>query len=181
MEDTTAQERIRQLLLRIGSDNHDRAVLCLDRLSGLRNIKFHLVKLPEQVVRELQIRLIDLVDKENRLFFLLKRLAHLSETDVSGNIINAVRTKLAVVKTLYRIVHIKTVLCAGRRFNIPDQKFHIEGSGNRLREHRLSSARFSLDQERLFERRRNVNAADQFIRSDVFVTAVKLLHGKFSF
>ena len=145
MEDTAAQERIRQLLLRIGGNNHNRTVLRFDSLSRLWNVKFHLVKFPEQVVRKFQIRFIDLIDQKNRLLFLLKCLSHLSEADISGNIINAVRTKLAVVKTLYRIVHVKTVLCAGRRFNIPDQKFHIEGSGNRLREHRLSSARFSLD------------------------------------
>ena len=59
-------------------------MLRFDSLSRLRNVKFHLVKFPEQVVREFQIRFIDLIDQKNRLLFLLKCLSHLSEADISG-------------------------------------------------------------------------------------------------
>ena len=67
MENTSPEERIRQLLLRIGCDDHNRAVFRLYGALCLMDIKLHLIQLPEQIVGKFQIGLVDLVNEQNHL------------------------------------------------------------------------------------------------------------------
>src|SRR3546814_2031715 len=51
MEETAAQESIRQFLLIIRCDDDDRAFLCLHCLASLVAVEFHAVEFLEQVIR----------------------------------------------------------------------------------------------------------------------------------
>ena len=68
MENASSKKRVRQLLLRVGGDDHDGALFGLHRALGLVDIKLHLIQLPEQVIGEFQIRLVDLVNQKHHLF-----------------------------------------------------------------------------------------------------------------
>ena len=68
VKDTAAEKGVRQLFFRIGGNDHDGALSGPNGFLCLRNIEFHLVQLPEQVVGELQVCLVDLVDQEDHLF-----------------------------------------------------------------------------------------------------------------
>jgi len=61
-ERAAAQERVRQLLLVVGGDDHDRASPRLDGLAGLVDEELHAVEFLQQVVRKLDVGLVDLVD-----------------------------------------------------------------------------------------------------------------------
>ena len=123
MENTSAQERIRQFLFRIGGNDHDGTVLCFDCPLCFMDIKLHLIQLPQQIVRELQIRLVNLIDQQHYLFIAFKRFPQFSELDIACDIVHAFHAKLSVVQTLYRIIHIQTILRLGRGFDIPDDQF----------------------------------------------------------
>ncbi len=158
MENTSAEKSVRQLLFRIGGNYHNGAVLCLDGAFRLMDIKLHLVKLPEKVVGKFQICLVDFVNQKHHLLFGLESLAQLSKLDVAGNIIHALFPELSVIEPLDSVVHVKTVLRLGCRFDIPDYQLLPEGFGNRLRQHGFAGSRLSLDKKGLFQGNGNVYA-----------------------
>ncbi len=122
MEDTSSKEGIRKLLLSIGCNDYDWSLLSLNCSLGLMNIELHLIKLPEKVIRELQVSLVNLINKKNNLLLRLKCLTELAELNVSGNIINALFTELSIIKSLDCIIHIETILSLSSGFDIPDDK-----------------------------------------------------------
>ena len=65
VEHAAAQERVGQLLLGVRGDDHDGALRRRDRLVGLGDVELHLVELPQQVVGELDVGLVDLVDQQH--------------------------------------------------------------------------------------------------------------------
>ena len=67
MEEAAAQERVRQLLLVVARDHDDRALTRLDELARLVDEELHPVELEQQVVRELDVGLVDLVDQQHGL------------------------------------------------------------------------------------------------------------------
>ena len=97
VEHAAAQEGVGQLLLGVGGDDDDGALLRGDGLLGLRDIEFHLIQLPQQVVGELQVGLVDLVDQQDHLLLVRERLAQLAELDILCDIVHAGCAELAVV------------------------------------------------------------------------------------
>ena len=89
VEDAAAQEGVGQLLFRVGRDDDDGALLCLDRLLGLGDVELHLVQLPEEVVGELQVGLVHLVDQQHHLLVGGERLAQLAQLDVLCDVVHA--------------------------------------------------------------------------------------------
>ena len=69
-------------------------MLGLDRLLRLIDKEFHPVEFLQQVVRKLDIRLVDLVDQKNRAFFGGEGFPHLAGADVIGNIMHLVVAEL---------------------------------------------------------------------------------------
>mmetsp|Transcript_119892 Transcript_119892/g.333502 ORF Transcript_119892/g.333502 Transcript_119892/m.333502 type:complete len:344 (+) Transcript_119892:5035-6066(+) len=65
VEEAAAQERVRQLLLIVGRDEDQRPVLGLDQLARLVHVELHPVDFAQQVVRELDVGLVDLVDQQH--------------------------------------------------------------------------------------------------------------------
>ena len=97
VEDAAAQEGVGQLLFRVGRDDDDGALLCLDRFLRLGNVELHLVQLPKEVVGELKIGLVHLVDEQHHLLVGGECLAELAELDILCDIVHAGCAELAVV------------------------------------------------------------------------------------
>src|SRR6202795_5217810 len=67
MEETAPQERVGQFLLIIARDDDDGSMFRADRLARLVNVELHPVELAQQIVGKFDVRLVDLVDQQNRL------------------------------------------------------------------------------------------------------------------
>src|SRR5450755_2858620 len=65
VEEAAAQERVVQLLLVVRGDEDDRPVRRLDELARLVDVELHAVDLAQQVVREFDVGLVDLVDQQH--------------------------------------------------------------------------------------------------------------------
>ena len=173
MKDTTAQEGTGQLFLCVGGDDDDGAMLCLDGLASLRDIELHLVQLPQQVVGEFQVGLVDLIDQQNHLFISQEGFAQLAQLDILGNIVHAGVAELAVVQTLHHVVNVQTVLRLGGRLDIPDDQLLAQGFCNGFSQHGLARARFPLDQQGFFQCHSDVDSPQQIFRSDIIAGASK--------
>ena len=96
VEEAAAEKGVRQLLLIVGGDNDDWAMPGRDGTPRLVDIEFHSIELEEQIVRELDIRLVDLVDQKHRSLGGLERLPQLSRHDIVGDVVDAFVAQLAV-------------------------------------------------------------------------------------
>ena len=178
MEDAAAQEGVGQLLFRVRGDDDDGAVLGAHGLLRLGDIELHLIELPEKVVREFKVRLVDLVDEQHDLLIGGKGLAELAELDIFCNIIHAGRAELTVVQALHHVVDIQAVLRFSRGLDTPDDELFAHRLRHGLREHRLAGAGLPLDEQRLFERHGNIHRVHQLRARDVIFTAFEsVFHG----
>src|SRR5438309_1579570 len=89
VEEAAAEKRVRQLLLIVGGNNDDWAVPGGDGALRLVDIEFHTIELKEQIVRELDICLVDLVDQEYRSLGRLERLPQFPGHDIVGDVVDA--------------------------------------------------------------------------------------------
>ena len=149
VKDAPAQKGVGQLLLRIGGDDDHRAVLCRDGAARLRDVELHAVQLPQQVVGELQIGLVDLVDEEDHLLVGGEGLAQLAQLHVFFDVVHALAAELAVIQPLHHVIDIQAVLGLGGGLDVPDQQLFIQGGGNGLGQHGLARARLALDEQGL--------------------------------
>ena len=175
MEDAAAQERVRQLLLRVGGDDHDGALLGFHCPLGLIDVELHLVQLPQQIVGELQIRLVDLVYQEHHLLLAVKGLPQLAQLDVMGDVIHPFLAELPVIKALDCIIYIQPLLRLSRRFDIPDNQPLSQRFRHGLRQHRLAGARLPLDQKRFFQCNSDVYTGHQLLAGHIFPGTLKSL------
>ena len=65
VEEAAAQEGVGQLLLVVRGDDDDRPLHRRDRLLGLVDVELHPIELLEEVVREFDVGLVDLVDQQD--------------------------------------------------------------------------------------------------------------------
>src|SRR5579863_8926585 len=86
VKEAAAQEGVGQLLLVVGRDDDDRPQARLDRLSGLVDVKLHLVELEQEIVGELDVRLVDLVDQEHWTNGRGERLPQLAAANIVGDL-----------------------------------------------------------------------------------------------
>ena len=160
VEDAPAQKRVRQLLFRVGGDDDDGPLLGPHRLLGLRNVELHLIQLPQKVVGELQVCLVDLVDEQHHPLLRAERLAQL---DIVADIIHAMGAELAVVEPLDHIVDIQAILSLGGGLDVPDDELFTQGIRHRLGQHGLARTRLALDEQRLFQRHRDIHRQHQLL------------------
>ena len=66
MEETAAQECVRQFLFVVRRDDDDRTAARFDGLTGFVDEEFHAIEFEQQVVGEFDIGLVDLVDQQHR-------------------------------------------------------------------------------------------------------------------
>ena len=143
-------------------------------------VKLHLVQLPQQIVGEFQIRLVDLVDQKDHLLLALEGLTQLAELDVAGDVIHPFDSELSVVQTLDRIVHIQSVLCLRRGLDIPDDQLLAETVGHGLRQLRLARSGLALDEQRLLQRHGNIHAREELLACHIILGSLKFLCHKSS-
>ena len=179
VEDAPAQEGVGQLLLCVGGDDHHRAVVGLHGAACLRNVELHPVQLPQQVVGELQVRLVDLVDEENHLLVVGKGLPQLAQAHVLLDIVHPLAAELAVVEALDHVVDVQAVLGLGGGLDVPDNQLLAQSLGDGLGQHGLAGARLPLDQQGLLQYHGDVGRPEQLLRGDVVLASSEFLHSDF--
>ena len=173
MEDAAAQKCIGQLFFRVGGDNDDGACFGLDGLLGLGNVKFHFIQLPQQVVGEFQVGLVDLVDQKNHLLLGAESLAQLAQLYILLYILHIAAAKLAVVQALHNIVKIRAVLCFGGAFDAPDDQLLAQCGGNAFGQLGFAGAGLALDQKGLLQGHADIYGAHQVGACYIILTAFK--------
>jgi hypothetical protein len=86
----------------------------------------------EEVVRELDVGLVDLVDQQDHALLGVEGLAHRSELDVLTDVVDILISESGVVETLDGVIDVEPVLSASRAPNVPAKKGHLQGLGHRL-------------------------------------------------
>ena len=89
VKEASTQERVGQFFFVVRSNDHDRTMARLDRLAGLVDKELHLIEFLEQIVRELDVSLVNLVDQQHDLFVGVKRLPQLAFADVISDVMYA--------------------------------------------------------------------------------------------
>ncbi len=127
---------------------HDRALLGDDLVAGLDDAEAHLVELAQQVVRELEVGLVDLVDQEDLARRRRERLPERPELDVAPDVGDVAAAEAAVVQALDGVVDVETVGGLRRRLDVPGEHRHAEAFGDVTGEQRLARAGLALDAAR---------------------------------
>ena len=167
MEEAAAQERVGQFLLVVRGDEHDGAQPRLDHLAGLVDEELHAVELLQEVVRELDVGLVDLVDEQDRARGRLERLPELAPADVILDVLHALVAELAVAQAADGVVIVEALLRLGGGLDVPFDERRAERVGHLAREHGLAGAGLAFDQQRAFEHDGRVHRDAQVVRGDV--------------
>ncbi|KIU01534.1 hypothetical protein QU38_01130, partial [Staphylococcus aureus] len=86
------------------SGGHEAALGGADGFLRLVDVEFHPIELLEQVVRKLDIGLVDLVDQQHRQFGRSERLPQLALADIVGDLVDARIAELAVAQAGDRVI-----------------------------------------------------------------------------
>src|ERR1700722_19855827 len=163
MKEATAQEGVGQLLLVVGGDDDDGPQARPHRLSGLVDVKLHLIEFEQEIVREFDVRLVDLVDQQHRANGRNERLPQLATPNVVGDLRHARVAELRVAQARHGVIFIQALLGSRGRLDVPGDERGLKRAGNLLREQRLAGSGLALDQQRSLERDRGVEGSLQFI------------------
>src|SRR3954468_19934953 len=173
VEEAAAQERIRQLLLVVRGDEHDRASFRAHRLAGLVDVELHAVELEQEVVRELDVGLVDLVDEEHRARLSREGVPELAAADVVADVGYAGVAELTVAEARDGVVLVEPLLRLRGRLDVPGQERRAERLRNLLGEHGLAGAGLALHEQRPLEDDRGLDRDLQILGSDVGFGAVE--------
>ena len=110
VEETAAEKGVRQLLLVVRGDEDDRPLLGPDGLLRLVDVELHAVEFQEQVVGEFDVRLVDLVDQEDRRVIGLEGVPQLALLDVVLDVLDPLVAELAVAQTADGVIFIEPLL-----------------------------------------------------------------------
>ena len=167
VEETAAQEGVGQFLFIVRGDDDDRAFFRGDRLVGLVDVERHAIEFLEQVVREFDVGLVDLVDQQHGQLGRSERLPQFALLDVIADVVDALFAELAVAQARDRIILVKPLLRLRRRFDVPGDQRRVEGLGDFLGQHRLAGAGLALHEQRTAEQRRGVDRDLEVVGGDI--------------
>ena len=139
----------------------------LDRLAGLVDEELHAIELLQQVVRELDVGLVDLVDQQHRALVHGERVPELAALDVVADVLDALVAELAVAQARDGVVLVEALLRLGGRFDVPLDEGRAERLGDLERQHGLAGARLALDEQGALERDGGVDGDLQIVGRDV--------------
>ena len=142
-------------------------------LRSLVDVELHAVEFEQQIVREFDIGLVDLVDQQHRRRVGLERLPQFAGLDVVGDVVHPLVAELAVAQPRHRIVFVKPLQRLGGRFDVPGDQLLAERLGDLVREDRFAGAGLALDQQRPLERDRGVDGDLQILRRHIGVGALE--------
>ena len=177
VEDAPAQEGVGQLFLRVGGDDDDGALLGGDGLFGLGDVELHLVQLPQQVVGELQVGLVDLVDEEDDLLVGGEGPPQLAQRNQFLDVIHPFAAELAVVEPLDGVIDIQAVLGLGGGLDVPNDELFAQGLGDGVGQHGFAGAGLPLDEQGLLQGDGNVYNPQQVLRDHVLAASLEFVHG----
>jgi hypothetical protein len=154
-------------------------VLGLDELARFVAIELHAVDLAQQVVREFDVGLVDLVDQQRHGLVGREGLPQHALDDVVADVLYFVAVlgaaELAVAQAAYRVVLIQTLLRLGGGLDVP-----LQGAACRKRlrhffgQHGFAGARFTLDQQRALQRSGGVDGKHQVLGGDVVLRSLEI-------
>ena len=177
VKNTAPQESVRQFLFRVGGDDHNGPLLCPDGPSCFRDVKFHSVQLPQQVIGKFQICLINLIDQQDRLVLAGERLAQFSKLHVLLHLVHARKTQLAVIQPLDHVIDVESFLSLCGGLDVPNQQPLLQRLRYSLCQDRLSGTRLSLDQKRLLQSDGDVCHLQEFFTGHIFAaTSERTFH-----
>ena len=171
VEEAAAQEGVGEFLLVVRGDHHDGAPLGPDRLLRFVDVELHAVELEQQVVRELDIGLVDFVDQQHGRFGAGKGFPQLAARDVVGDVADALIAELAVAQARHGVVFVEPLPRRGGGLDMPAYEGLAEGAGDLLGEHGLPRSGLALDQQRALQRDGGVDRGHQIARRDIGVGA----------
>ena len=173
VEEAAPEKGVGQLLLVVAGDDDDGAGPRPHRLLRLVDEELHAVELQQEVVRELDVGLVDLVDEQHRLPLRRERLPQLAAHDVVGDVVHPGFAELRVAQSGHRVVLVESLLRPGGGLDVPLDERPVEGARHLDREHGLPGARLALDEERAPQRRRGVHRDGEVAGGHVAVRAVE--------
>ena len=173
VEEAAAQERVRQFLLVVRGDHHDRAQLGLDVLAGLVDEELHAIEFEQEIVGKFDVGLVDFVDQQHRALLVGEGFPQFAALDVVRDVGNPGVAELAVAQARHRVVFVEALLRLGGGLDVPGQKRRAERLGHFLGQHGLAGAGLALDQQRALEHDRGVDGDLEVIGGDVVFGAGK--------
>ncbi len=174
VEKAAPQEGVRQFFFVIGCDDDDGPLAGGNGLSGLIDVEFHPVEFLQQIVRKLDVRLVDLIDQQDHAALGLKRLPQLALLDVVADIIDFFVTQLAISKAADGIVFIKALLRLGGGFDVPFDHRQAKCGTHLSGKFCLAGARLTFDQQGPLKGHSGVNCDGQIVGCHVTVGASEL-------
>ena len=167
VEEAAAQERVRKLLLVVAGDDDDRPVDRVDRLLRLVDVELHAVELLQEIVRKLDVRLVDLVDEEDRTRLVGEGFPELAVDDVVVDVVDPAVAELRVAKARDRVVFVEPLARFRDRLDVPLDEGGADCVRHLLGEHGLARAGLSLDEQRPFKDDGGVHREHQVLGGDV--------------
>ena len=170
-EGAAAQECGGQLLLVVARDHDDRAVFRGHRPTQLGHLHFHPVELVQEIVREFEVRLVDLVDEDHGSLIAIERLPEDARDDEVAHVVEPGEQcgdfvgsgKLPHLR-LFEKSHSSDVidfvaerLRLGCATNGSVEQRYAELRRDHLGEHGLAGAGFTLQQQRHLQQHRRLN------------------------
>jgi hypothetical protein len=110
VEEAPAQERVGKLLLVVRRDHHDGALARLHQLAGLVDVELHAIDLEQEIVRKLDVRLVDLVDEKHRPGIRREGVPELAALDVVADVGHPRVAELRVAQARDRVIFVKPLL-----------------------------------------------------------------------
>ena len=146
------------------------------RLARLVDEEFHAIELEEEVVREFDIGLVDLVDEQHRRVGGGEGFPELAALDVVADVVDAGIAELAVAEPRHGIILVKPLLRLGGGLDVPGYEVLSERLGDLMREYGLAGAGLALDEEGALERDGGVDGDAEIVGGDVSLGALEALH-----
>ena len=110
VEKAAAQKGVRQFFFVIGCDKHQRTVLGFDELARFVAVKLHAVEFAQQIVRKLDIGLVDFINQKRHGRVRFKGLPQHTFDDVVFDVFHLLVAQLRIAQAADSIVFIQTLL-----------------------------------------------------------------------
>src|SRR3546814_6581644 len=101
-------------------------------------MELHAVEFLQQVIRKLDVGLVDLVDQQHGQGGGGEGFPQLAAPDVIGDVVNALVAQLAVAKAGDGVIFVKALLRLGGGLDVPFDQRRADGGRDLMRKHRLA-------------------------------------------
>ena len=171
MEEAAAQEGVRQFLLVVGGDDHQRPVFGAHQFARLIDVELHAVDFAQQVVGEFDVGLVDLVDQQHHRLLGRKGLPQHALDDVVVDVLDALVAQLRITQARNRIVFVEALLGLGGGLDVPLQQRAAQGGGHFFGQHGLAGAGLALDQQRTLQGEGGIDGQLEVVGGNIVVAA----------